>query len=138
MNREIELISQTAKQLSETIRSLNNNIIDLYENMDRSSLTIDERSELILVYQALNELSEGVESLKVLGKPVREEGLLKKNSNGRYTLGEHELTSGRPIEVFDEEGNVFYQSRMEHSGDDYYIYSLGKGVPIENIRCRIR
>lgn len=138
MNREIELISQTAKQLSETISNLNNNIVDLYENMDRSSLTIDERSELILIYQALNELSEGVESLKFLGKPVREEGQLKKNSNGRYILGEHELTSGHPIEVFDEDGNVFYQSRIEHSGGDYYIVSLGRGVPIENIRCRIR
>lgn len=71
-----------------------------------------------------------------VNKPVRAEGYLQKNGNGRYELSGIELTSGYPIDAWDQNYQEWVTTRIEHSGD-YYIYHL-KDQEITDTVVRIK
>ena len=90
-------------------------------------------------------LNNAAQNMNYLDKPVKEEGTLVKDENGRYCIGNKTLTSGHcaefllPIES-DEEGNPVYTwvfSRVEHNGKDYYIYRYPQ-FSMQGIRARYR
>ena len=89
----------------------------------------------------MSSLDEIMSSLEYLNRPVKVEGILRKNSNGRYEIDGHELTSGSPVEVliYDRyyERREWVSSRIEHSGRDYYLVS-NREVDLDGLKARIR
>lgn len=62
------------------------------------------------------------------------EGVLKKQSNGRYAVCGVELTCGHSLNVYIDGRWTFM--RIEHDGYDYYL--LGEGVSFYPKKVRAR
>lgn len=89
----------------------------------------------------LDNLDEVSSTLEYLNRPVKVDGILRKNSNGRYEIGDRELSSGSPVEVliydrYDERWE-WVSSRLEHNGRDYYLVG-SRDMDLEGYRGRIR
>uniref|UniRef100_UPI00403F992F DUF5348 domain-containing protein n=1 Tax=unclassified Paenibacillus TaxID=185978 RepID=UPI00403F992F len=58
--------------------------------------------------------------------PIAADGVLTRNSNGRFTLVGRELTSGRSIEYLykgdSDDIESWYPCRIEYYNDDYLIW----------------
>lgn len=129
-----------------------------FENYDDlSGLDIDRTNaeELFLtdeLYGILDRLSDISHTLNYLDRPVKAEGRLHKNSNGRYELNGHEFSSGCGIEYLaDDDRHMTYDesdeyvsvpywcaSRIEHDGTDYYIVGASKDLELEGLQVRYR
>lgn len=129
-----------------------------FENYDDlSGLDIDRTNaeELFLtdeLYGILDRLSDISHTLNYLDRPVKAEGRLHKNSNGRYELNGHEFSSGCGIEYLaDDDRHMTYDesdeyvsvpywcsSRIEHDGNDYYIVGASKDLELEGLQVRYR
>lgn len=129
-----------------------------FENYDDlSGLDIDRTNaeELFLIdelYGILDRLSDISHTLNYLDRPVKAEGALHKNANGRYEVKGIELSSGCGIEYLatddrhcrynDNDDYVitpyWCSSRIEHNGTDYYIVGANDLDTLENVRVRIR
>lgn len=129
-----------------------------FENYDDlSGLDIDRTNaeELFLtdeLYGILDRLSDISHTLNYLDRPVKAEGRLYKNSNGRYELNGHEFSSGCGIEYLaDDDRHMTYDesdeyvsvpywcsSRIEHDGNDYYIVGASKDLELEGLQVRYR
>ncbi|WP_047152748.1 hypothetical protein [Aneurinibacillus tyrosinisolvens] len=96
-------------------------------------------------YEVGDRLSWAFSRIQYLKKDIECEGLLRKNSQGRYELpnGDY-FTSGNTIEFLDERpetidyygGSMWLLSRVEHAGD--YITTLGTDVSVDGIYARSR
>lgn len=113
---------------------------NMEESTDRSILSVEERSQLVILYQAQDKIWDAYNLLKRLNEPVKAEGYLQKNANGRYEVDGIELTSGSYVEYFDEDedGGRYLPSSLEHNGDDYYIVDLGQEKSIQGLQVRIK
>lgn len=90
--------------------------------------------------------------MNYIRRPIKVEGALHKNANGRYEVQGIELSSGYGLEYLslddrhcryndnDEYINTPYwvASRIEHDGQDYYIVGAKEFDTLENVRVRIR
>lgn len=83
----------------------------------------DEKFEHTTALSITDKLGDIKYMLELINKPIRAKGYLQKNSNGRYELDGIELTSGSPIEAWDQEYEEWIATRIEHR-EDYYIYHL--------------
>ena len=134
-------IQDLMKSANETLKALQRfeDSFERFENQyDREAVSIDERSQFNQLRRIYDSSLDITNSLKFLQKPVRAEGALRKQSNGRYQVEGVELTSGHSIELYDDEDDIFYPTSIEHNGEDYYIVFLGREVPIESKLVRIR
>lgn len=140
MSSEIRNLVQSAEDLQLTLKRFLDKYQELEENTNRSSLSVDERSQFVLLYQAQDEIWDAYNLLKRLDEPVRAEGYLEKGSNGRYEVDGLELSSGSYIEYFseDEDGGCYVPSRLEHNGGDYYIVTLGREKSIQGLKVRVK
>ena len=86
-------------------------------------------------------LDEVHRQLEYLALPVRYSGQLHLQENGRYKLGEYELTSGSSVEVllYDEWEEVYkwVASRIEHNGESYYLVGH-TDTALEGLKARKR
>lgn len=112
---------------------------------DYAELTVDYDSdnpdELMLHTElsgVMSRLDEITRALNYLNSPIKREGVLCKNGNGRYEIGDYELTSGSPVEVliYDDRWE-WVSSRIEHDGRDYYLVGA-RDVDLNGLRGRIR
>lgn len=135
-----DLIENGAWALRKSLKMFLDKYQEVEENTARSELSTDERSQLVILYQVQDKISDAYYLLKNLDKPVRAEGRLEKQSNGRYQVDGVELTSGSYVEFFDddEDGGCYVPSRVEHNGEDYYIVALGREKSIKGLRVRIK
>ncbi|MBQ5852121.1 MAG: DUF5348 domain-containing protein, partial [Lachnospiraceae bacterium] len=128
-----------------------------YENYDDlSGLEWDKTSadDLFLLdelRQIMYKLDDVSHTLKYLDRPIKTEGALHKNSNGRYEVNGIELSSGSGIEYLaTDDRHMRYNdnddyvptpywcaSRIEHDGTDYYIVGANDLDTLENVRVRI-
>ena len=156
-------MAKTVKEIMTELSDLNVTIqkilyhSEFEEYDDLSGLDIDDTSaeELYLVDELrgiLDKLSDVSRNLKYLERPIKSEGVLHKNKNGRYEFNEIELSSGYPLEYLatddrhmrynDNDDYVMtpYWSygRIEHDGTDYYIVGADKDTKLEGLRVRIR
>jgi hypothetical protein len=95
--------------------------------------------ELRYVMYDVQGISSAVSHLK---RPVKAEGRLHRNGNGRYFVGDYELTCGYPVEYLSMDdrygGRPYWRSsRLEHDGNDYYICADRK-LELEGLQVRIR
>lgn len=117
-----------------------------WEDKDLCSVEYDRKDmdEVFLIHElnaAFDKLLGACRDMMYLRLPVRYRGKLHKQSNGRYCLGEYELTSGCGIEVlvyndWSEEGRWIWTS-IEHNGVDYYLVHQ-PDVCLEGLEARIR
>lgn len=129
-----------------------------FENYaDLSGVEYDETSpEDLFVKDELRDILYKLDdvywALNYLGRPVKVEGVLHKNSSGRYEVEGIELTSGHGLEYlatddrhcrYDENDEYvvtpyWRSSSIEHNGTDYYIVGADDLKELENLRVRLR
>jgi hypothetical protein len=106
----------------------------------RDSNNDEECFRCLIALSIVSHLNEIKYILDWIDKPVKAKGYLVKDSTGRYEISNTDycFTSGYPLEVFHNEDNRWYKSRIEHNGEDYYIACLGRNTPIEGLLVRTR
>lgn len=138
MSNDLKDLLKAGESLLSALQRFDSEFERFEDSCDTSTLSMEERSQLVRLRQAHYSMDVTQNMLKGLGKPVRAEGALRKQPHGRYLVEDVELTSGYPLEVYDPEDDVYYPTRLEHSGDDYYIVELGREEPIEGKLVRLR
>ena len=135
-----DLVENGVWALQRNLKLFLDKFTDVEENTALSLLSVESRSQFVILYQAQDKILDAYNLLKNLDKPVRVEGFLEKQFNGRYVAGGVELTSGSYVEFFDddEDGGCYVPSYIEHNGEDYYLTVLGKEKPIEGLQVRIK
>ena len=118
-----------------------------YDNTDAEDLLLLDE-----LRQIMSKLDDVSHTLNYFDRPVKAEGILHKNKNGRYEFNGIELSSGCGLEYlttddlhsrYDEASgdyiNVPYwcSSRIEHNGIDYYIVGA-IDLKLEGLKVRIR
>lgn len=156
-------MAKTVKDIMNEVAELNVKIKQImyhsdFENYeDLSGLDIDRTSAEYLflsdeLYKILDKLADVSHTLDYFERHIKSEGVLHKNSNGRYEFNGIELSSGYPIEYLATDDrhmryneNDDYVStpywcygRIEHNGTDYYIVGADKDTKLEGLRVRIR
>lgn len=137
----MELAKNLAKESEILIRKVGMEDYDYPQEIDRKGLTADERFQLEQLSNALNSLQKFSDIMEYLKKPIKAEGMLYKNSSGRYELSEVEYTCGYSIEylIYDdfEEREEWRRSCIEHNGEDYYIVG-DKNIKLDGLHVRVR
>lgn len=145
---EIEELNLKIKQI------LYHSEFDNYDDLSALNYNNSNPDDLLLLDELrsmLTKLEEISHTINYLSRPVKKEGILHKNRNGRYEMNGHEFSSGCGIEYlatddwhcrYDENGNYvqtpyWCASRVEHNGEDYYIVGT-KNIDLEGLRVRIR
>lgn len=145
---------KTIKELYKEAAKLSNEISDLLTASkftsydDLSGLEADEKDpEQHLLREEMRIALEHLEyaniTIDYLGKPIAYSGTLHKQDNGRYKLGEYELTSGNCLEVLapsdllSGNGWEWTKTRIEHNGTDYYLVGYSDLV-LEGLTARVR
>ena len=156
-------MSKTVKEIMTELSDLNISIqkilyhTEFEEYDDLSGLDIDDTSaeELYLVDELrviLDKLADVSHTIKYLERPIKVEGALHKNANGRYEVNGIELSSGYGLEYLSlDDRHMRYNDnddyvsttywgygRIEHDGTDYYIVGADKDTKLEGLRVRIR
>ena len=156
-------MAKTVKEIMTELSDLNVTIqkilyhteFDNYDDLSGLDIDYTSAEELYLVDELrgiLDKLSDVSHNLKYLEQPIKSEGVLHKNRNGRYEFNEIELSSGYPLEYLatddrhcrynDNDDYVitpyWCSSRIEHDGTDYYIVGANDLDTLENVRVRIR
>lgn len=138
----VKEIQKELFELSYKIERILSVVDDQPDNIDYDPNNPDE---IMLYYKyrsMLDKLSDIKYDLDYLKRPIKEEGTLYKQSNGRYTIdGDYEFSSGSPIEVlvYDEldEREEWVSTRIEYTNNDYYFFHL-KETPLEGAKVRRR
>lgn len=109
---------------------------DVYDREDPNDQYI--RSEL---YKAAELMRKSYNILDAMTSPVAAEGVLERNSNGRFSLVGRELTSGYGIEYLikdDFDGIESWRpGSIEHYDGDYRIAGY-PNIPLEGLRARVK
>jgi hypothetical protein len=132
-NEILDQLLDLKSKIEKVLRSVDfdsSNII-LENKNDPNELFIREKCKSIL-----NRLDDINFEIEYLARPIIEEGVLYKKSNGRYSInGNYEFTSGSLVEVF--VNGEWILTRVEHTDGDYYFYDL-KNIPMDGSRVRRR
>ena len=161
--REVFKMARNIKEIMAEVQELNVKVqqilyhadYEMYDDLsglDYDNTNADELFILDELRQILYKLDEVSHTLKYLERPIKVEGALHKNANGRYEVQGIELSSGYGLEYLslddrhcryndnDEYINTPYwvASRIEHDGQDYYIVGAKEFDTLENVRVRIR
>lgn len=118
-----------------------------YDKADAEDLFLLDELQRIL-----SKLEDVTHTLNYIDRPIKTEGALHKNANGRYEVNGIELSSGCGIDYLatddrhcrynDNDDYVptpyWCSSRIEHNGKDYYIVGANDLDTLENVRVRIR
>ena len=114
-----------------------------WENLEEVEADKDNPEQLLLLEEykrVIGKLDEVNRALDYLKRPITIEGELLLQNNGRYTIGDTELTSGKPLEVliYDEYEELYrwLASRIESNSKGYYI--VGYDGVINGLKARIR
>lgn len=156
MARTLNDIMAEIKELNPKIKQILNHAE--YENyddlsaLDYNNADADQLFMLDELQQILSKLDDVSHTLGYISRPIRAEGTLYKNMNGRYEVEGHELSSGSGIEYLSTDGDhmrydendefvcvpYWKSSRIEHNGKDYYIVGATELDTLDNVRVRIR
>ncbi|MBM7716006.1 hypothetical protein JOC94_003017 [Bacillus thermophilus] len=137
----LEEIVKRYKKIGGEIESLLQDTDKMFDNTNTLILDIDEYQKYLLVYQSHLALDKAHNYMKELSKTTFIEGYLKKKSNGRYAIGEYELSSGSSLDIWVEDedskaGGYYLFTRLEHRGD-YYAFDK-PSLELEGRKARIR
>ena len=161
--REVFKMARNIKEIMAEVQELNVKVqqilyhadYEMYDDLsglDYDNTNADELFILDELRQILYKLDEVSHTLKYLERPIKVEGALHKNANGRYEVQGIELSSGYSLEYLSiDDRHMRYNDnddyvsttywgygRIEHDGNDYYIVGADKDTKLEGLRVRIR
>ncbi|MHA7582837.1 hypothetical protein ACX12E_20990 [Paenibacillus vandeheii] len=95
----------------------------------------DDRYSRNQLYKAADLLRQAYNELDALTLPVAAEGILSRNSNGRFELVVGNYRAAYPIEYLeeDDDGPVWRRGRIEHYNGDYRIWKHPE-IQLEGLR----
>ncbi|WP_421385551.1 DUF5348 domain-containing protein (plasmid) [Bacillus salacetis] len=141
---------KNSKEITERLLNLRSGIDSVLKSVDYESQNVvlenrqdpDEYFTRNQAQSLLNRLKDINDDMQYLAKPIIEEGVLSKQSNGRYAIsGGSELTSGSLVEVFVydrwDDSHIWAKTRIEHTNGDYYFYDFEE-VTLAGARVRRR
>lgn len=128
---------------------------EMYDDLSGLEWDKTDAEQLFMLdelYRILSKLDDVSHTLKYLDRPIKVEGALHKNENGRYEVQGIELSSGCGLEYLSLDDRhcrynendeyvptpYWVTSRIEHDGKDYYIVGADEFETLENVRVRIR
>lgn len=119
--------------------------LEQYDSIKQNPNSLQLLDEYMTLLYKLQDVTDTMEYFK---RPIKSEGYLSKQSNGRYALDGKELSSGYGIEWLCTNDDRYYNydadtccsywrvGRIEHNGTDYYI--VGCKEDIGTVRVRLR
>ncbi len=145
MKTKIEELLNKSRKLEQLIDSLNDLSGYLYcddlSMMEINYLDPDEimqQKELSRIMEQLNIIKN---DLRYLRSPIKRQGKLFLNKNGRYELEGHEFHCGDGLEVriYDEcfERWKWVCTRLEHNGNEFYLVDYSD-AEIQGLNARLR
>lgn len=99
----------------------------------------EEQYLRVMFYRISNDLKNGEQLIKRTFTEVDDEGVLYKQSDGRYGFGHHSFYSGSQLEYLDNDedyGRRWVHSHIDHKDGDYCM--RGTKTPLEGMRVRIK
>ena len=156
MAKTIKDIMTELSDLNVTIQKIlyhsNFEMYDDLSDVDYNNTNADELFLLDELRDILDKLADVSHTIKYLERPIKVEGALHKNANGRYEVNGIELSSGYGLEYLSlDDRHMRYNDnddyvsttywgygRIEHDGTDYYIVGADKDTKLEGLRVRIR
>lgn len=129
------------ERLNSEIESFLKTVGDYCDDVEYDQHNLDEKFLRDELYGISDKLDDVKRKVNYLSKPVREQGFLSHNSDGRYELpsGEY-FTSGSSCEILNTDGDEqeWLFTAIEHNGEDYYAVRLGRNVSINGLMARVR
>lgn len=156
MAKTVKEIMTELSDLNVTIQKIlyhsNFEMYDDLSGLDYDNTNADELFLLDELRDILDKLADVSHTIKYLERPIKVEGALHKNANGRYEVNGIELSSGYGLEYLSlDDRHMRYNDnddyvsttywgygRIEHDGTDYYIVGADKDTKLEGLRVRIR
>lgn len=156
MGKHIKDIMTEVKELNIKLKQiLYHSQYEMYDDLSGLEYNKADAEELFLLdelQQIMYKIDDISHTLNYLEKPIKAEGTLHKNANGRYEVQGIELSSGCGLEyIATDDRHMRYNdnddyvptpywcaSRIEHDGTDYYIVGANDLDTLENVRVRIR
>ena len=163
IEREVFIMARNIKEIMDEVQDLNVKIqqvlyhsnFEMYDDLsdvDYDNTNADELFLLDELRDILYKLADVSHTIKYLERPIKVEGALHKNANGRYEVQGIELSSGYSLEYLSiDDRHMRYNDnddyvsttywgygRIEHDGNDYYIVGADKDTKLEGLRVRIR
>lgn len=156
MGKHIKDIMTEVKELNIKLKQiLYHSQYEMYDDLSGLEYNKADAEELFLLdelQQIMYKIDDISHTLNYLEKPIKAEGTLHKNANGRYEVQGIELSSGCGLEYLaTDDRHMRYNdnddyvptpywcaSRIEHDGTDYYIVGANDLDTLENVRVRIR
>ena len=140
-------------QWLQSVKSLQDQMEDFFQKtkyLDQEQVIIPDlipSAETLYIQEQLGsfckELEEAYYQAKRLNAGVVMEGRLRIGYNGRYWLGNEELTCGRSIEILyndsDSLSNIasWHAGHIEHDGSKYY-FSGNHGLDLDGVMARMK
>lgn len=143
MNQELQnLLDMYMKHLKPLRDMQYDNFVIAESVLYGKDVSRDDRFVAEQLMAVMEPLDQAANRILRLTRPVKAEGKMRKLANGRYALGDDELTAGSAVEALlyngeDDEVGYWYFTRIEHDGEDYYL--VGKqDQPMQGLTARLR
>lgn len=141
-NPKLNEMLEKSKRLKSSLKSFFDEIYEIENNWtDVYGRNADDQYARNQLYKAAELLRQAHGELDALTSPVAAEGTLIRNSNGRFMLVGHELSSGYPIEYLEKDDfddtEIWRRGRIEHYDGGYRIWKR-PDIPLEGLRVRIK
>ena len=135
---ELKLALKVLEEIENSISKLEDRYGNLPEEFKYNYDNPEEKYQHDTIRSVISKLDEVQTQINWMNKPIIAEGILVKNNNNRFEIQgtEIEFSSGSPLDVWNNEWNQWETSRIEYSGEDYYIVSLGRNTPISGLKVR--
>ena len=134
-------VTNSLKSIEPILSDPNNRWGGLIDEEEIELLNIndpDERQKRDAVCIALRMLTDVKADMDYFLKPIKETGVLQRNSNGRFELNGTELTSGSIIEILIEEPDEHPQWVKTRIEFDFDYYALYRHLPLNDLKARYR
>lgn len=140
-NKKIESLLKQLENLKKEMEVLCDN---LYE--ERKEMTKDDEkylacSEMMMILENEDSIMDLKNRLSYFTKDIVCKGQLKKNSRGRFILGDMELSCNSKIEVYDTNTSAWFYGKVQYSNDAYYFEPNGfadNKCLYEGMKVRVR
>lgn len=130
-----------SKRLKAELRAFYEEVEELEDRWDSVyECNADDLYARHQLYRAAGMIREAYYELDALTSPVTSEGVLKRNSNGRFSLDGYELSSGYGIEYLaldSDDNEVWMRGRIEYYDGDYRIWKR-PDIALEGLRARVK
>lgn len=119
------------------------------EIAENSSWVDEADNDLRSLYFLFSQLDDEyvrnlIRTMERLDRPVIREGIIILQENERYSIDGYELSSGSPVEIYDDEDEEehyhhWYPTRLEHSHEYGGYYAVGRpNMKLDGKKARIR